>query len=98
MAKFTVVLLAELEIEDEGFLTDCVKEELVAGRVENLRPATLNELAHRPSLLAYLVPRLQAAQMTQISPDLVNHGAGHLALAVEVPGVPKPPRKRKSKT
>ena len=58
--KTTIILLGEVEIEDEGFLSDYAKEELEAGRVSNLRLFTVEELvAPRPVLswLEYLLPR-----------------------------------------
>ena len=56
MATRTVMLLAEMEIEDEGFLTECAREELAAGNVKDLRLATCREL-QRFDWISYLLPR-----------------------------------------
>lgn len=61
--KMTVLLLAEIEIEDEGHATAYAEEAIEAGKVDDLRLATVRRLKYKPddgrlSWGEYLVPRL----------------------------------------
>ena len=72
--KMTILLLAEVEIEDEGHTTAYAKEEIEAGRVSNLRLATTRKLLPWSS---YLVPRLTINGPLMPSDDMaLTKGSG----------------------
>ena len=59
--RHTVLLLAEVEIEDEGFITDCVNEQIAAGGLSDIRIATARQLVAN-KWDRYLIPRLDYAK------------------------------------
>ncbi len=59
MATVRVLLVAEIEVEDEGFASDYVRE--AVDRLDRLQASVLSvELAEHPELRAMFLPRIQA--------------------------------------
>ncbi len=82
--KFTVLFMAEIEVEDEGFLDHYIREAFEKGQLQNLRIATLRELYLKKWGETFLLKEQLAFTKAELARDN-SHGGDLLPYMCDFP-------------